>query len=474
MFTPIILAGGYGTRLWPLSRQSYPKQFLKINSNLSLLQQTLIRLKGLQHNQPIIVCNEEHRFLVAEQLREIEADCHIILESVGKNTAPSIALAAFYIKHKLAAANSKLLVLSADHLIADNAAFQDAINYVHDNLPDDAIGIFGIKPTEPNTGYGYIKANTQSKLAKVLKFTEKPNLALAQQYLASGDYFWNSGMFMFDYETYLTALNKFQPEIFHACEKAITSSTIDLDFIRANSAYFNNCPSESIDYAVMEPLSANTNNNIYMLAVDMAWNDVGSWDSIWGISDKDDYGNASMGQQKALHYNSHNCLVHADNRLIATIGIDDLVIIDTKDALLIAHKDQVQGVKNIVSDLNAAARNEHINHREVYRPWGKFDSIDNGYRYRVKRITVKPGAKLSLQMHHHRAEHWVVVTGTAKVTKGDRQFYLTENESVFIPVGEIHCLENPKDLPLEIIEVQSGDYINEDDIVRLQDDYGRS
>jgi mannose-1-phosphate guanylyltransferase/mannose-6-phosphate isomerase len=469
MILPVIMAGGKGSRLWPLSRELYPKQFLTVSGDLSMLQQTVARLTGMEHSAPLLICNEEHRFIAAEQLR-LGGFAHsgIILEPVGRNTAPAIALAALQ-----ALNNAKqdedpiLLVLAADHLIDDTSAFQTSVTKALPFAKDGKLVTFGIVPTVPETGYGYIKAgDSQGDAFTVAQFVEKPDLNTAQGYLASGDYYWNSGMFLFKASRYLEELKKHSPEILLACEKSMEESMPDMDFVRVNIEAFQRCPDDSIDYAVMEKTDSSM-----VIPMDAGWSDVGSWSALWEVSEKDENNNVIKGDVIAV--NSANNYLHSANKLIAVVGIDNLVVVETKDAILVAHKEQVQDVKTIVNHLKTVGRTEHKIHREVYRPWGKYDSLDIGNRDQVKRITVKPGAKLSIQMHHHRAEHWIVVSGTAKVTNGDKTILLTENESTYIPIGQVHALENPGVLPLELIEVQSGSYLGEDDIVRFEDRYGR-
>lgn len=468
MIVPVIMAGGTGSRLWPLSRQLHPKQFLKLCGDSTLLQQTLARLNGLDTAAPLIICNEDHRFLVAEQIRQIKLQgAGILLEPVGKNTAPAIALAALHACQE--GQDPVLLVLAADHYIADEAEFRDVVNSASQLAKQGKLVTFGIVPTHAETGYGYIQRGVAFSQTgyQVVRFVEKPNREKAEAYLQSGDYYWNSGMFMFKASAYLKALSEFRPDILDACKKALQQGQKDMDFIRINADAFIQCPEDSIDYAVMEKT-----NDAAVIPLNAGWSDIGSWSALWEIGNKDAHGNVSKGDVLAL--NTNNCLIHADHKLVATVGVDNLVVVETKDAVLVVHKDCVQDVKKVVEAIKKDGRHEHINHREVYRPWGVYDSVEAGERYQVKRITVKPGAKLSVQMHHHRAEHWVVVSGTAKVTNGDKTFLVTENESTYIPIGEIHALENPGKIPLELIEVQSGSYLGEDDIVRFDDKYGRS
>lgn len=468
MFQPIIIAGGTGSRLWPLSRELFPKQFHKLHGDLTMLQATIERLEGLECLSPIVICNENHRFIVAEQLRQIgQLNHNIILEPVGKNTAPAIALASFYATKN--GNNPNLLVLPADHIILDKVAFQTAIINALPHLNNGKLLTFGIVPNAPETGYGYIQCG--EKLGDngflVNQFVEKPDLQTAQNYLASGNYLWNSGMFAFQAQTYLDELQKHSPDIYEACEKSIQNTNEDLDFVRIDNQAFANCPEDSIDYAVMEKT-----DKAVVVPMNAGWNDVGAWSSLWEVSDKDEQGNAKMGD--VLTIDSHNNYIFAENTLVATVGVKDCIVVQTKDAVLVANKDNTQEVKTLVKTLQQQNRKEIELHREVYRPWGKYDSIDNGTRYQVKRITVKPGEKLSVQMHYHRAEHWIVVSGTAKVGIDDKEVLLSENQSVYLPLGAVHYLENPGKIPLELIEVQVGSYLGEDDIVRFEDRYGRN
>jgi len=467
MILPVIMAGGSGSRLWPLSRVLMPKQFLKLDGQQTMLQATVNRLNDVDALSPVVICNEEHRFIAAEQLRQIgQLDHNIILEPAGRNTAPAIALAAFAAVKK--GIDPLLLVLAADHVIANTAVFTKAVNDAAHFATSGKLITFGIVPNAAETGYGYIKrGESVSAVFKVDSFVEKPSLAVAEQYVASGEYYWNSGMFMFKASVYLNELKQHRPDIYNACESAMKEVNPDLDFIRVNKEAFLACPDDSIDYAVMEKTSS-----ALVVPLDAGWNDVGSWSSLWEISEKDVNGNVHYGD--VFNTNSHNNYIYAETSLVATVGLQNVVVVQTKDAVLVASRDKVQDVKAIVQQLKAAERTEFKIHREVYRPWGKYDSIDSGQRYQVKRITVKPNEKLSIQMHHHRAEHWIVVSGTANVTVDGKDTLLSENESIYIPLGAIHALENPGKIPLELIEVQSGSYLGEDDIVRFSDRYGRA
>ena len=459
---PVIMAGGSGTRLWPLSRAAHPKQFLKLHGEDTMLQATVKRLSGLDIQASITICNEEHRFFVAEQLREIDKLGPIILEPVGRNTAPAIALAALTAKD-----DPLLLVLAADHVIQDEDAFRKAVIQAIPLAEAGKLVTFGVIPCEPHTGYGYIKrGNDLGEGFEVEQFVEKPSLEVAQGYISSGEYYWNSGMFLFRASSYLEELKKFRPDILEQCKASVMEVKADLDFLRIDKETFGLCPSESVDYAVMEKTS-----HAVVVPMDAGWSDIGSWSSLWDISEKDGDGNSTHGD--VILHNTYNSFVKTDGKLVATLGVNDLVIVSTKDVLMVANKDSVQDVKIITARLKADSRSEWDLNREVFRPWGKYDAIDSGERYQVKRITVKPGAKLSLQMHHHRSEHWVVVCGTAKVTNGDNTFLLAENESTYIQAGVVHALENPGKVDLELIEVQSGSYLGEDDIVRFEDRYGR-
>ena len=473
MILPVILAGGSGTRLWPLSRQSYPKQFLYlVDQQYTMLQLTLKRLENLSQQvlPPIIVCNEDHRFIVAEQLRQIDiAHASIILEPCAKNTAPAITLAALQALELYPDQSVSLLVLSADHFIADIPAFQQSILVAEQQAQLEKLVIFGVTPTEPNTGYGYIQLGEQIKERTTYildKFVEKPDLKTAEHYVSSQNYLWNSGMFMFQTPLFLKELKLHQADIYESCLSAWQSKSKDLDFIRIGLQEFQQCPENSIDYAIME----NTAQGV-VVCLDVGWNDLGSWSSLWQSNQKDENQNVIFGD--VLAEQSQRNYVYSSSRLVTVLGVTDLIVVETKDAVLIAHQDKSQDIKKIVEQLKNEQRVELLQHKEVVRPWGKYDCIDVGERYQVKRITVNAKAKLSLQLHHHRAEHWVVVSGTARVTKGEEQYYVTENESTFIPLGTVHSLENPGCIPLELIEIQSGSYLGEDDIVRLKDEYGR-
>ncbi|MEZ9233744.1 mannose-1-phosphate guanylyltransferase/mannose-6-phosphate isomerase [Vibrio amylolyticus] len=468
MLIPVIMAGGSGSRLWPLSRQAFPKQFLNLQGEKTMLQDTVDRLIDLDHEAPIVICNEDHRFTVAEQLRlngTVYSD--ILLEPAGRNTAPAVALAAFRAMQK--DDNATLLVLAADHVIKQPANFVNAVENAKLLADSGLLVTFGIVPRKPETGYGYIQAGqpiNTTVASRVTQFVEKPSLETATGYLESGDYLWNSGMFLFKASDFLSELKEFRPDIYSSCEKAMTSVDSDLDFLRIEEESFLACPSESIDYAVMEKTK-----HAAVVPLDCGWSDVGSWSALWDVADKDNQGNSSKGD--VISVDTINSYMHSTEKLITTVGLDNVIVVETKDAVLVADKDKVQDVKEIVETIKRENRTEWHHHREVYRPWGKYDSIDNGNRFQVKRITVKPGAKLSVQMHYHRAEHWIVVSGTAKVRNGDKEILLTENQSTYIPLGEIHSLENPGQVPLELIEVQSGSYLGEDDIVRFEDKYGR-
>jgi mannose-1-phosphate guanylyltransferase/mannose-6-phosphate isomerase len=469
MIVPVILSGGSGTRLWPLSRELHPKQFLPLVDAHTLLQSTLLRVQPIAGmTAPLVICNGEHRFMVAEQLRLLGiVPAALILEPTGRNTAPATAVAAL---HAMAeGADPVLLVLPADHVITDAAGFQCAVERATPLAEAGKLITFGIVPVTPETGYGYIKAGRKvpdTDLYTVERFVEKPTVDIAQAYLEAGGYYWNSGMFMFRASCFLEELEGFAPALAGACRKAHATGQIDLDFVRLDRAAFEACPSDSIDYAVMEKTQ-----NALVLPLHVGWNDIGAWSALWQVGTRDDNGNVLSGDVLAV--GTRHSYVRAANRLVATVGVADLVVVETADAVLVAHRDRVQDVKTVVNQLNASRRVEARTHRKVYRPWGSYDSIDNAERFQVKHIMVNPGASLSLQMHHHRAEHWIVVTGTAQVTRGEEVFLLTENQSTYIPVGTPHRLTNPGKIPLELIEVQSGSYLGEDDILRFEDNYGR-
>ena len=466
MILPIIMAGGSGSRLWPLSRGNYPKQFLTLNGEFTMLQDTINRLGGLEHLPVMLICNEEHRFIAAEQMRELSVEhSGIFLEPIGRNTAPAIALTAF--KAVEQGHDPLLLVLAADHVINDIASFQYSVNQAIGLAEQDKLVTFGIMANKPETGYGYIKRGEQYQTGFVVdSFIEKPDLTTAEQYIRSGDYYWNSGMFLFKASRYLDELKTFRRDIYEACEKAMQIQNDDMDFVRVDKTAFESCPDESIDYAVME-----YTKDAVVVPMDAGWSDVGGFAALWEVTNKDENGNVFKGDVKAI--DTKNTLVFGEDKLVATVGVEELIIVNTKDAVLVAHKKESQKVKAIVQQLKDEQRPEAKLHREVYRPWGKYDSVDSGERFQVKRITVKPGAKLSVQMHHHRAEHWIVVSGTAKVQIDSIEQFVTENESVYIPITAVHALENPGKVDLELIEVQSGSYLGEDDIVRFEDRYGR-
>ncbi|WP_146910512.1 mannose-1-phosphate guanylyltransferase/mannose-6-phosphate isomerase [Arenimonas daejeonensis] len=482
---PVLLSGGSGTRLWPLSRETHPKQFQPLVGEQSLLQATWRRLEGMPGaGRPIVVANEEHRFMVAEQLRQVGvAPAALLLEPVGRNTAPAIAVAA--LQAQANGGDPLLLVLPSDHVIRDEAGFRASVLAATPAAEAGALVTFGIVPTGPETGYGYIKASPvggasapkllaknigaeapPTEVRRVERFVEKPDLETARGYLASGDYFWNSGMFLFRASRYLDELQRFAPAIVTAARAALSGGKRDADFLRLDRAAFEACPSDSIDYAVMEKTDAAA-----VLPINVGWSDVGSWSALWEIADQDADGNAHHGDVLAL--GCRNTLAWGGRRLVSLLGLQDVIVVDTDDALLVAARDQVQQVKDIVARLKAEGRSQANIHRKVYRPWGSYDGIDSGDRFQVKRIVVNPGAALSLQMHHHRAEHWIVVSGSARVTCDDKVFLLAENQSTYIPLGSKHRLENPGKVPLELIEVQSGSYLGEDDIVRFEDVYGR-
>lgn len=468
LIIPVLLSGGVGSRLWPVSRQLYPKQFLPLVSNEeSMLQSTYVRTRGLGGNAPIVVCNEEHRFLVAEQLKEAGAKgVDIILEPFGRNTAPAAALAAHCALER--DSEALILLLPADHSIADVGAFTEAAKRGEQLAKEGKLVTFGITPASPETGYGYIQASEfdSNGFSVINKFVEKPDLATAEQYLASGDFYWNSGMFLFSARRFLEELSQFAPDIVEKSGLAFTNSQRDLDFIRVEEEAFAACPSDSIDYAVMERTSDGL-----MVALDCGWNDVGSWTSLWDIGERDENNNVSRGD--VILEDVENSYIHSESRLTTALGISDVVIVETSDAILVADKSKVQDIKLLVNQLKSADREEADAHTRVYRPWGSYESLVNADRFQVKRIIVNPGHTLSLQMHHHRAEHWIVVKGSATVTCGEEEFILGEDQSTYIPLGNKHRLANPGVIPLELIEVQTGSYLGEDDIVRFEDVYGR-
>ncbi len=462
---PVLLSGGSGTRLWPLSREAYPKQFLALAGERTMLQETWQRVASLTDALPIVVANEDHRFLAAEQLRQVEVEhALIVLEPVGRNTAPAIAAAA--LQAMAQGDDPLLLVLPSDHVVRDGRAFGDAVRTATAAAESGALVTFGIVPERPDTGFGYIQAEAGEGVQRVLRFVEKPDAATAQQYLDAGGYYWNSGMFMFRASRYLEELARFRPEILTAVRAAFDQAQRDGDFIRLDKDGFSASPSDSIDYAVMEKT-----DRAMVLPVDFGWSDVGTWSALWDVSEQDAHGNAHHGDVIAI--DTRNSYAYA-RRLVALVGVDDLVVVETDDAVLVAHKDKVQQVKDVVARLKAEQRSHAVLHREVHRPWGSYDSIDADDGFQVKRIKVKPGARLSLQSHQHRAEHWIVVRGIARVTRDNDVFELHANQSTYIPLGAKHRLENPGTQMLELIEVQSGDYLGEDDIVRYEDVYGRS
>ena len=472
---PVILCGGSGTRLWPLSREQYPKQLLALNGDHTLLQGTALRFSGKPGEKiasplaPIIVSNEEYRFITAEQLRQIGIKpAKIILEPLGRNTAPALALAALT---ALESGNDPvLLVMPADHVISNNTAFQAAVSIGIPHAEAGKLVTFGIKPTHPETGYGYIRAGAaQNDALEIAAFFEKPDAATAERYVASGDYFWNAGIFMMRASVWLKQLEITRPDIIKACRTAFAGAANDQDFLRIHKEVFKDCPSDSIDYAVMEKLPAGLG---LVVPLDAGWSDVGAWDAMWDLGQKDSDNNVLQGDVMA--FATSDSLAISQSRLVALVGLQDTVVVETPDAVLVAHKSRIQEIKNVVARLKKEDRSEANAHRKIYRPWGYYDSIDAGSRFQVKRIVVNPGATLSLQLHHHRAEHWIVVRGTARVTRGDEVFLVSENESTYIPLGTRHRLENPGKVPLEMIEVQSGAYLGEDDIVRFEDTYGRA
>ncbi|MDE2368762.1 MAG: mannose-1-phosphate guanylyltransferase/mannose-6-phosphate isomerase [Burkholderiales bacterium] len=467
---PVIMAGGSGTRLWPLSRAGFPKQFLVLSGDSSLFQQAAARLQGLGDAHiavaaPLVVGNEDHRFLVLDQLRELKIEpAAVLLEPVGRNTAPAVTLAA--LQALAGGADPVLVIAAADQTVTDGAAYTAALRGAIAMAAEGAIAILGVHPDRPETGYGYIRAEGE----RVAEFVEKPDLATAQRYVAAGSYYWNAGMFVLRASVWMAALERFRPDIAAACRKAWDARSSDAKFVRPGKAEFAAVPSESVDYAVMERCPGQLDIRMQPLAA--GWNDLGAWEAVWQVAEKDAAGNASVGD--AIVSDSRNTLVHATSRLVSVVGLEDVVVVETPDAVLVASREKSQDVKNIVNQLGREQRGEQALHRKVHRPWGWYDGIDQGPRHQVKRILVKPGASLSLQMHHHRAEHWIVVSGTAEVTIGDKVILLSENQSTYIPLGQTHRLANPGKVPLEIIEVQSGSYLGEDDIVRFEDTYGRT
>jgi mannose-1-phosphate guanylyltransferase/mannose-6-phosphate isomerase len=467
MIVPVILSGGAGTRLWPLSREMYPKQLLPLTSARTMLQDTALRLQGVEGaTAPIIVCNESHRFMVAEQMRSIKIPAAaILLEPVGRNTAPAVALAA--LQAQALDPRAVMVVAPADHVIRDARAFQVAAKVAIDEAARGKLVTFGIVAHAPETGYGYIRRGAgEGPAYPVAQFVEKPPLQRAREYVESGEYYWNSGMFVFQAARFLEELQALAPAILEAARASLLAAKTDLDFIRVDKKAFEACPSDSIDYAVMEKT-----RDAVVVPLDAGWSDVGSWSSLFDALPADAEGNVLRGD--VLAHDSADCFVHSTSRLVAVVGLKDHVVVETKDAVLVAPKDRVQDVKELVAKIKKSGRTESSLHREVFRPWGSYDSIDFGDRFQVKRLTVNPGAILSLQMHHHRAEHWIVVSGTARITCNDKVFLLSENESTYIPIGSRHRIENPGKVPLHIVEVQSGSYLGEDDIVRFEDSYGR-
>jgi mannose-1-phosphate guanylyltransferase/mannose-6-phosphate isomerase len=465
---PLIIAGGNGTRLWPLSRSAYPKQFLKLRGRHSLLQDTVLRLRGINTTAPLIVCNQQHRFLVEQQLRAVAVDAHIILEPESRNTAPAVAVAAL-LSREIIGADPLLLVLPADHVIEDSQGFHAAVQTAAEQALLGRLVTFGVVPTGPETGYGYIQRGEvlDGAVRSIARFVEKPDLAQARQYLQAGDYYWNSGMFLFRASRYLEELGIQAPAMAEACRQACATLRFDGGFIRLDAAAFNACPADSVDYAVLEHTEAGA-----VVPIDMGWNDIGAWSALQDVAGRDDDGNTLSGD--VVVADTQDSYIHSAGRLVTALGMRDTVIVETADAVLVAERSRVQDIKSLVGKLSQAGRREVSEHTQVFRPWGHYETVAGGDRYQVKRITIDPGQKLSLQMHHHRAEHWIVVRGTARVVRDDEVRLLSENQSTYIPLGARHRLENPGKIPLELIEVQSGTYLGEDDIVRFEDQYGRS
>jgi len=466
---PVILSGGSGSRLWPLSREYYPKPLLPLVSENTLLQETARRLDGLPNlGDAVYVCNEEHRFLVAEQIAQLgKTPATIILEPEGRNTAPALTLAALYLVKQ--DPDAMMVVMPADHVMTEPQHFVTAVEQGSEHAEKGALVTFGVVPKLPETGYGYIKRDTQvegSVAYTVARFVEKPDRQTAEQYLSEGDYYWNSGIFLMRADRWLDEISQYRPDILKICREAMNTGLKDCDFFRVNKQKFNDCPGDSIDYAVMEKTE-----RAVVVPISAGWSDIGAWSALWDVCARDDDGNVIQGD--VLAEDTHNAFLVAQHRCLATVGLDNIVVVETADAVLVANKDKAQDVKAIVDRLKYCGREESKVHRQVYRPWGSYEGIDAGSRFQVKRLSVKPGAQLSLQLHHHRAEHWVVVKGTARVTCGDQVFNLHENESTYIPIGEKHRLENPGNIPLEVIEIQSGSYLGEDDIVRFEDVYDR-
>ncbi|MFZ6745774.1 mannose-1-phosphate guanylyltransferase/mannose-6-phosphate isomerase [Undibacterium sp. JH2W] len=480
LLQPVILSGGSGTRLWPLSREKHPKQLLALIGEETMLQATATRVRDFSGSigvaqKMIVVCNEEYRFITAEQLRVAGfSDCSLLLEPSGRNTAPALTLAA--LSAVAGAGDAVLLVMPADHVINDKQGFHQAIQHGLQQAIDGAMVTFGIVPDRPETGYGYIQTGDQlpgTAVRELQAFVEKPVLEVAQQYLEGGRHLWNSGIFMMRATTWLKAIAHFHPAMYAACQQAMDKASIDCDFVRVDKDAFLSCPSDSIDYAVMEKLAKDSNLHIpgYVIPLNAGWSDVGAWDAVWQVSDKDGNGNTAHGD--VLLEDSRNCLVISDSRLVACLGLEDVIVVETPDAVLVTNKANTQNIKRVVTRLKDENYTQTDNHRKVYRPWGHYDSVDSGEHFQVKRIVVKPGGRLSMQMHNHRAEHWIVVSGTALVTRGEDVMTLVANQSTYIPLGVKHRLENPGQTDLELIEVQSGAYLGEDDIVRFDDIYGR-